>query len=157
MKIKLLQVSKTEEKYLETGIEQYKNRLKHYIGFEEKTLKSPSSAKNKPENEQKLAEGKEILAALSSGDKLFLLDERGKSLSSVEFANFFNKEANMSTKQLVFVIGGPYGFSEEVYKKADGMLSLSKMTFSHQMVRLFFLEQVYRAFTIIKGEKYHHG
>jgi 23S rRNA (pseudouridine1915-N3)-methyltransferase len=156
MKIRLLQIGKTSADYLETGISEYKKRLSHYINCEEITLRSPAAAKGKSENEQKRAEGEMIQSALKPGEKLILLDEGGKEFSSTGLAEFFKKEANQATRSLVFVIGGPFGFSEELIRKADLKLSFSKMTFSHQMIRLFFWEQMYRAHTIIKGEKYHH-
>ncbi len=156
MKVKLLQVGKTEDNYLETGVNEYKKRLKHYVNCEEITIKTPSNAGRQGQEAQKLAEGKEILKILTPGERLVLLDEKGKEYSSREFATFIEKAGVGAVKSMVFVIGGPYGFSEEVYAKADARLSLSRMTFSHQMVRLFFWEQLYRAFTIIKGEKYHH-
>ena len=108
------------------------------------------------EEQQRIAEGELILKQLGKGDQVILLDERGKSLSSVEFAKFLQKKMNSGIKQLVFIIGGPYGFSKEVYDRSNDTISLSKMTFSHQMVRVFFAEQLYRAFTIIRGESYHH-
>jgi 23S rRNA (pseudouridine1915-N3)-methyltransferase len=156
MKVKLLQVGKTEETYLDTGVNDYKKRLKHYANTEEITIKSPANAAKQGAEAQKMAEGKEILKNLTAGERLVLLDENGREYSSREFAAYVEKAGVAGIKNLVFVIGGPFGFSEEVYAKADAKISLSRMTFSHQMVRLFFWEQLYRAFTIIKGEKYHH-
>ena len=156
MKVKLIQVGKTEEDYLERGIQIYTKRLKHYINIEEITVKTPSNAAKQGGIVQKQAEGEEILKHLAPGDKFILLDEKGKEYSSVEFARFMESTGNASVKNLVFCIGGPFGFSDEVYKRAEGKLSLSRMTFSHQMIRLFFWEQLYRAYTILRGEKYHH-
>jgi 23S rRNA (pseudouridine1915-N3)-methyltransferase len=156
MNIKLIQVGKTEESYLNEGILKYQKRLKHYVNFEEKTLKGTQLKGNMAENEVKKSEGAELLKQIGKSEKLILLDEKGKTYSSAEFASFLQREANSSTKNLVFVIGGPFGFSDDLYKRADGLLSFSKMTYSHQMIRLFFWEQLYRGFTILKGEKYHH-
>lgn len=156
MKVKLVQVGKTEEGYLEQGISVYKKRLQHYAKTEEVTVKSPAHAAKQGAKAQKKTEGEEILKHVAATDKLVLLDEKGKEYTSAEFARYLEKESLASVKTLVFVIGGPYGFSEEVYSKAAGRISLSRMTFSHQMIRLFFWEQLYRAFTILKGEKYHH-
>jgi 23S rRNA (pseudouridine1915-N3)-methyltransferase len=156
MKIKLLQVGKTDDTYLETGVEEYKKRLKHYVKTEETTIRLPSNFAKQGMEVQKEAEGKEILKQVQPGERLILLDENGKHFTSTEFARHLEKAGIESVKTMVFVIGGPFGFSEEVYKRADEKIALSKMTFSHQMVRLFFWEQLYRAFTIIRGEKYHH-
>lgn len=157
MKVTLLQVGKTDESYLETGVGEYKKRLKHYVKAEEITVKAPASVVKAGSEMQKAAEGREILKHVQASDRLILLDEKGKEYTSAEFAKFIQKAGLGSVKNIVFVIGGPFGFSEEVYKRADELLSLSKMTFSHQMIRLFFWEQLYRANTILKGEKYHHG
>lgn len=134
----------------------YEKRLGHYIKFELELIPDLKKTKNLSQAQQKTKEGELILKTLSPTDTLILLDEHGKSYSSVEFSNFLQKKMNSGLKQLVFVIGGPYGFDEEVYKVASGKVSLSKMTFSHQMVRLFMLEQLYRAFTILRNEPYHH-
>lgn len=156
MKIKLLTVGKTDERFIEEGIEKYFKRLKHYINFE--IIALPDVKQGSKLNMEKLKEeeGKLILQKIESSDQLILLDEKGKGLTSEEFAGFLQKKMNAGLPALIFVVGGAFGFSEEVYKRANEQLSLSKMTFSHQMVRLFFTEQLYRAFTIIKGEKYHH-
>ena len=156
MKIKLLVIGKTDNKELLQLIQVYQNRLKHYIKFELEIIPDIKKVKNLSENQQKIKEGELILKRLQSTDELILLDEKGKEFRSIEFSKYLQKKMNSGIKQLVFVIGGPYGFSEEVYKKSKGKISLSKMTFSHQMVRLFIMEQIYRAFTIIKNEPYHH-
>lgn len=156
MKITLLVIGKTDQKYLNEGIDIYLKRLKRYIAFELKIIPDIKNAKNLSEIEQKQKEGKLILEKLQNTDELVLLDERGAEFSSPKFAQFLQKKMLASTKHIVFVIGGPYGFSDEVYARAKSKLSLSKMTFSHQMIRLFFIEQIYRGMTILKGEPYHH-
>jgi 23S rRNA (pseudouridine1915-N3)-methyltransferase len=156
MKIKLLAVGKTDNKNLEQLIADYQKRLKFYIGFELSIIPDIKNAKNLSETQQKNAEGELILKQLNPTDQSVLLDENGKSLSSVGFSQFLQKKMLSGCKQVVFVIGGPYGFSDDVYKNAVGKLSLSDMTFSHQMVRLFAVEQLYRAFTILSNEPYHH-
>ena len=156
MKIKLLAIGKTDDKNLQTLIEAYQNRLKHYINFELEVIPDLKNVKNLSEPEQKEKEGELILKKLLPTDTLILLDEKGKEFRSIDFSKYLQKKMNSGIKQLVFVIGGPYGFSDEVYKKSAGKISLSKMTFSHQMIRLFFVEQIYRAFTILKNEPYHH-
>ena len=156
MKIKLLAIGKTDHKELLQLIQVYQNRLKHYIKFEIDIILDIKNVKNLSENQQKEKEGELILKRLQPTDELVLLDEKGKEFRSIEFSKYLQKKMNSGIKQLVFVIGGPYGFSKSVYKKAKGKISLSKMTFSHQMVRLFIVEQIYRGFTIIKNEPYHH-
>ncbi|MGI9530745.1 23S rRNA (pseudouridine(1915)-N(3))-methyltransferase RlmH [Lutimonas sp.] len=156
MKIKLLAIGKTDDKNLQVLIENYEKRLKHYIKFELELIPDLKNVKNLSESEQKEKEGSLILKKLNPADQLILLDEKGIMHTSKEFSTFMQKKMNSGIKQLVLVIGGPYGFSEEVYKKAQGKISLSKMTFSHQMIRLFIVEQIYRAFTILKNEPYHH-
>jgi len=156
MTIKLLAIGKTDSVSLQDLIKMYHNRLKHYVRFEVDLIPDIKNVKNLTETQQKEKEGELILKKLKATDVLILLDENGKQYSSVEFANFLQKKMNTGIKQLVLVIGGPYGFSERVYGKAQGKISLSKMTFSHQMVRLFVIEQLYRAFTILKNEPYHH-
>jgi len=156
MKIKLLAIGKTDDKNLQTLIETYQNRLKHYINFELEIIADIKNVKNLSEVQQKEKEGELILSKLTPTDQLILLDEKGKEYRSLDFSEFLQKKMNSGIKQLVLVIGGPYGFSEAVYKKAKGKISLSKMTFSHQMIRLFVVEQLYRAFTILKNEPYHH-
>jgi 23S rRNA (pseudouridine1915-N3)-methyltransferase len=154
--IKLIAIGKTDQKSLQALIEDYQKRLSFYIKFELEIIPDIKNVKNLSEQQQKEKEGELILAKLAATDQLILLDENGKSFSSVAFANELQKKMNAGIKTLVFVIGGPYGFSEEVYKKANGKISLSAMTFSHQMVRLFFIEQLYRGFTILRNEPYHH-
>jgi 23S rRNA (pseudouridine1915-N3)-methyltransferase len=157
MHILLLSIGKTEEAWLKQGIEIYAKRLKHYLKFESLELPALKNTGNMPLNLQKEKESELILSKISSSDVLILLDEKGKSFSSEGFAAFLNQKMNAGVKKTVFVIGGPFGFSENLYKRADEKVSLSQMTFSHQMVRLFFTEQLYRAMTILKGEKYHHS
>lgn len=156
MKITLLVVGKTEDKYLIEGIEKYMARLKHYIGFSLFVIPEIKNTKNLSEAQQKNKEAEQILKQVSNPDQLILLDEKGKKHTSVGFSNYLNKQMVGSVQHLIFVIGGPYGFDEQIYKRANGSISLSDMTFSHQMVRLFFVEQLYRAFSILKGEPYHH-
>ncbi len=156
MKIKLIAIGKTDNKELQQLILMYQNRLKHYIKFELEIIPGIKKVKNLSEKQQKIKEGELILKRIAPADEVILLDEKGKELRSIEFSNYLQKKMNSGIKQLVFVIGGPYGFSDDVYKKSKGKVSLSKMTFSHQMVRLFIVEQIYRAFTIIKNEPYHH-
>ncbi|WP_299675697.1 23S rRNA (pseudouridine(1915)-N(3))-methyltransferase RlmH [uncultured Tenacibaculum sp.] len=156
MKIKLLAVGKTDDKNLIQLIDVYQKRLKHYVKFELEVIPDIKNAKNLSEAQQKEKEGELILSKLQNTDQLILLDDKGKHYTSIEFSNFLQKKMNSGIKQLVLVIGGPYGFSETVYKKANGKLSLSKMTFSHQMIRLFIVEQIYRGYTILKNEPYHH-
>jgi 23S rRNA (pseudouridine1915-N3)-methyltransferase len=156
MKITLLTVGKTEDKYILEGIEKYLKRLKHYIKFEIIEIPELKKTKSLSEDQQKSKEAEMIFKQLNHTDHVVLLDERGKELSSMHFADFMNKKMIGSVQQLVFIVGGPYGFDASLHQRAQDKLSLSKMTFSHQMVRLFFVEQVYRAFTILKGEPYHH-
>ena len=157
MKIKLLAIGKTDDKNLQVLIAAYEKRLKHYIRFESEIIPDIRNVKNLSQKEQKEKEGELILKKISPFDQLILLDENGKEYSSLNFSKFLQKKMNSGIKQMVLVIGGPYGFSEKVYQKAIGKISLSKMTFSHQMIRLFVVEQIYRAFTILKNEPYHHG
>jgi len=156
MKITLLAIGKTDDKNLQTLIAAYTRRLKHYVPFSFELIPDIKNVKNLSETLQKQAEGEAILKRLQNADILILLDENGKQFSSVGFSQFLQKKMNSGLKNLVFVIGGPYGFSEDIYKRANGKISLSKMTFSHQMVRLFVVEQLYRGFTILKNEPYHH-
>lgn len=156
MNIKLISIGKTDNKQLQTMIDEYQKRLCFYIKFDLEIIADIKNVKNLSELQQKEKEGNLILAKLSATDHLILLDENGKNFSSMEFSAELQKKMNSGIKTLVFVIGGPYGFSENVYQKAQGKISLSKMTFSHQMVRLFFIEQLYRGFTILKNEPYHH-
>jgi len=156
MNIKLIAIGKTDNKALQQLMDDYMKRLSHYVKFEMDVIPDIKNVKNLSEAQQKEKEGELILSKLTATDQLILLDENGKSLSSVGFSEELQKKMNSGIKTLVFVIGGPYGFSEAVYSKAQGKVSLSAMTFSHQMVRLFFIEQVYRAFTILRNEPYHH-
>ena len=157
MKVTLLQIDKTTENYLNEGIAVYQKRLKNYSVFEIVTINVPKAVRMRPEAEQKSEEAKLILKQLKENDFLVLLDEGGNLLNSVDFSLFLNKKAIQNVKNLIFLIGGPYGFDKSIYERANYKLSLSPMTYSHQMVRLFFVEQLYRAFTISKGEKYHHS
>ncbi len=156
MKIKLLAIGKTNDKNLQNLIEIYQNRLKHYINFQLEIIPDLKNNKNLSAQEQKKKEGELLLKKLTPTDILVLLDEKGKEFRSIEFSKYLQKKMNSGSKQLVLAIGGSYGFSEAVYKKAHEKISLSKMTFSHQMIRLFAVEQIYRAFTILKNEPYHH-
>ena len=157
MNIKLLAIGKTDNKNLQVLIEEYIKRLGFYIKFDLELIPDIKNVKNLSESEQKIKEGQLILNKLSPTDYLILLDENGKEFSSVGFSEFLQKKMNAGLKTIVFVIGGPYGFSDEVYQKAQGKVSLSQMTFSHQMIRLFVIEQMYRAFTILNNEPYHHN
>lgn len=157
MKVKFIVVGKTDQDYLAEGIAVYESRLKNYVSFETLVIPALKNAKNLPVEQQKIKEGKLILKSIDTSDVLILLDEKGAEYSSLDFSKFIQQQMNSGIRTLVFVVGGPFGFSDEVYKRANKKLSLSKMTFSHQMVRLFFVEQLYRAMTILKGEKYHHS
>jgi len=156
MKITLLTIGKTEDSYLKDGIDKYLSRLKHYIKFEITEIPELKNTKALSQEQQKVKEAELIFKNTATTDHIILLDERGSELNSVQFSAMLNKKMIASVQNLVFIIGGPYGFDDSVYKRANDKLSLSRMTFSHQMVRLFFVEQVYRAFTILKGEPYHH-
>lgn len=156
MKILLLVIGKTDEDYLITGIKKYVGRLGHYVSFEMKEIPDIRNRKTLSEEQQKKSESFLLLSQFQAGDYIILLDENGKQFTSVEFSENLEKLMASGSKRIVFVIGGPYGFSQEVYAKANAKMSLSLMTFSHQMVRLIFVEQLYRAFTILKGEPYHH-
>lgn len=156
MKTVLLMVGKTVDKHLVALMEDYVERTKHYMTFDVEVIPDLKSTKNLSEDVQKEKEGELILKALQSGDHVVLLDEGGKEMRSVEFAQYLRHKMNTISKRLVFVIGGPYGFSQKVYQAAEEKMSLSRMTFSHQMVRLFFVEQLYRGMTILAGSPYHH-
>lgn len=156
MTIKLLGIGKTDDPDLQNLTEVYIKRLQFYNKFEFELIPDIKKAKNLNENQQKQKEGELLLNKLIPSDFVVLLDEGGKQFTSEAFSEYIQKRLNSGLKQLVFVIGGPYGFSEAVYNRADSTISLSKMTFSHQMVRLFFTEQLYRAFTILRNEPYHH-
>lgn len=155
MKTLLMLVGKTTDKHFQAGIDDYVERISHYMPFELSIVPELKNTKSLTEDQQKKAEGDLILRQLLPSDTVVLLDEHGKELRSIEFAQWLENKRN-TARRLVFVVGGPYGFSKEVYARANEQLSLSKMTFSHQMIRLVFTEQVYRACTIIKGEPYHH-
>lgn len=156
MKITLLVIGKTTTASIAAGIADYAARINRYIPFEIVTLPDARASKSMTEAKQKEAEGKLILGSLKPGDRLALLDERGVEMTSRQFSEMLERRAQTVGKRLVFAVGGPYGFSEEVYARADEKLSLSKMTFPHELVRLFFVEQLYRAQTISRGEPYHH-
>ena len=156
MNIKIIAIGKTDNKNLNALIEEYTKRLGFYIKFDLEVIPDIKNVKNLTGSEQKTKEGQLILGKLAPTDQLILLDENGKEYSSVGFSDFLQKKMNSGIKTIVFVIGGPYGFSEEVYQKAQGKVALSQMTFSHQMVRLFVIEQIYRGFTILNNEPYHH-
>ncbi len=156
MKIKLVAIGKTDQEALNALIDVYQKRLKHYISFDIELIADVKNAKSLSQQQLREKEGQLILSKIQSGDVVVLLDEHGKQFRSVEFSNYLQKKMNAATKQLVFVIGGAFGFSDEVYQAASEKISLSKMTFSHQMIRLFMVEQLYRSFTILKNEPYHH-
>lgn len=157
MKIKLICIGKTGKGFLVDGENEYLNRLKHYVNIERIEIPDLKNAKKLSIEQIKSLEGKEIITKIIPGEQLILLDDKGKDFTSEKFAVFIQKKFNQGGKALVFVIGGAYGFSKEVYDRSDSLLSLSKMTFSHQMIRMIFFEQVYRAMTILKGEPYHHS
>lgn len=156
MKLELLLIGKTSSKAIEELCIDYQKRLGHYVSFEMHILELPKKLRKKANELQLEEEGKMILNKVSPSDRLILLDEKGKEKSSEGLAQFLQTEMNRGPKSICFCIGGAYGFSQEVYSRADAKLSLSKLTFTHQMVRLIFIEQLYRAMTILKGEKYHH-
>ncbi len=156
MKISLILIGKTTDKHIAALMDDYEARVKHYVGFDIIVIPDLKNTKALTEEQQRQAEGALILKQLQPGDTVVLLDERGKEFRSIEFAEWMQRKQHTVGKRLVFVVGGPYGFSPEVYARANEQLSLSRMTFSHQMVRLFFVEQIYRAQTIIRGEPYHH-
>ena len=156
MKIKLICVGKTIKPFLKDGEQEYLKRLKHYTPVEKIEIPELKNAKKLSEEQIKQQEGQLILNQIKPGEIIVLLDERGKQFTSIDYSKYLQKKFNSGGKGIAFVIGGAYGFSDEIYAKATDKISLSKMTFSHQMVRLFFLEQIYRGFTILKGEPYHH-
>ncbi len=157
MKVKLLLTDKTDQEYLTAGMNEYIRRLKPYISLEVITINTPKKWHAFPAEKRKEKEGELLLSHFDKGDFCVLLDENGKRLTSIGFANFLQEQMNRSVKSLLFIVGGPWGFADEVSKRAHMKLSLSPMTFSHQMVRLFFLEQLYRAFTIIRNQPYHNA
>jgi 23S rRNA (pseudouridine1915-N3)-methyltransferase len=156
MKVILLQTGRTTEKYIVDGITNYLNRIKKYVSFDILTVPALRNAKNMPVNEQKNREGERISEHINDDDYVLLLDEKGKEYSTMEFSRLLEKSFLIQKKRLLFVIGGPWGFSDAIYKRSDTIVSLSKMTFSHQVVRLLFMEQLYRALSVIKGDPYHH-
>lgn len=156
MKITFITVGKTEDAYLKDGIEKYVKRLKHYTKLEMNDIPELKNTKALTEDQQKAKEAELILKKITPNDHVILLDENGMEFTSVQFANYINKRSVSSSANLIFIVGGPYGFDQSVYQRANDKISLSRMTFSHQMVRLFFVEQLYRAYSIIKGEPYHH-
>ena len=156
MKIKLITVGKTSTPYITEGINVYVKRLERYVPFEMIQLPDIKNARSITEDVQKQKEGEQILAAIGNGNWVILLDERGKEFTSRQFAEYIDKKMVNLRTDIIFVVGGPYGFSDAVYRRADDKISFSKMTFSHEMIRLFFTEQLYRAFTILRGEPYHH-
>lgn len=155
MKTKLLVVGKTNDKNITKGIDDYVGRVKHYMPFDIEVIPELKNTKSLTQSNQKEMEAEQILKRLQPSDTVVLLDEHGKEYRSIEFARWTEK-LQQTARSLVFIIGGPYGFADSVYERSDAKLSLSKMTFSHQMIRLLFVEQIYRACTIIKGEPYHH-
>jgi len=156
LKIKFICIGKTGKEFLLAGEQEYLNRLKHYIPIERIEIPDIKNAKSLSIDQIKELEGKEILSKVAVTEQIVLLDENGKNYSSVEFSDFLQQKFNQGGKGIAFVVGGAYGFSDEVYKQAVTKISLSKMTFSHQMIRMIFFEQIYRAMTILKGEPYHH-
>ncbi|WP_294671997.1 23S rRNA (pseudouridine(1915)-N(3))-methyltransferase RlmH [uncultured Fluviicola sp.] len=156
MQVTLLCIGKTGKKFLEEGEQEYLKRLRHYISFQMQIIPDIKQAKSLSQNQVKQREGELILEKVGAADTLILLDEKGKEYSSLDFSNYLQDQFNRGGKHIFFVVGGPYGFSDDVYQRANGKISLSRMTFSHQMIRLFFIEQVYRAMTILRNEPYHH-
>ncbi len=156
MNIELIVIGKTDSKEVQSLVEMYSKRVNHYCRFAITTLPDLRNTKSLTVKQQRTQEGEAILRQLTEGDYVVLLDERGEEMRSVEFAYWLQKRMNSGTRRLVLIIGGPYGFSEEVYARANHKLSLSRMTFSHQIVRAIFAEQIYRAFTILNNEPYHH-
>src|ERR1035437_447102 len=156
MKINLIVISKTDQKYMQEGIQEYLKRLTRYIQFELIEIPDLKNAKNMSNEEQKKKEGELIMQKIEKGSEIILLDDKGKDHTSMQFSKLLQDKMNSGVKVLSFIIGGPYGFSEDIYAMSHSKFSLSRMTFSHQMVRLIFVEQLYRAFTILKNEPYHH-
>lgn len=156
MQLTLLCIGKTGKSFLEQGEQEYMKRLSHYVSFDMVVLPDIKQTKSLSEEQIKVREGQQFLDKIQPQDTVLLLDERGKQFDSLEFSNYIQDQFNRGGKHIFFLVGGPYGFSEAIYQRANGKISLSKMTFSHQMIRLFFIEQLYRAMTILKGEPYHH-
>lgn len=157
MKITLLCIGKTDEPYVQTGIEKYLKRLSFYVDFKLIVIPDIKKQKGMSMELQKKKEAEMLLKSIKAADQVVLLDEKGKEFTSVQFSAFLEKKMVGSVQHLVLIIGGPYGFDQSIYQRADGQLALSKMTFSHQMIRLFFVEQLYRAYTILNHEPYHHN
>lgn len=156
MRVEFRAIGKTSFPYLREGVDLYEKRLKHYLSYSSSILPDVKNAKNLSPDQLKIKEGQIILKDIADGDFLVILDEKGKTYTSEQFSLFLEKKMQMSYKRIIFLVGGAFGFSAEVYRRADTKLSLSAMTFSHQMIRLFFTEQLYRACTIMKGEPYHN-
>ena len=156
MEIKIIAIGKTDRTELEQLIKSYQNRLKHYVRFSIEIIPDIKNSKNFSEKKRKEKEGELILKKIFDSDFVILLDENGSEMNSIKFSNFLQKKMNSGLKRLILVIGGPYGFSQSIYNKSFTKLAVSKMTFSHQMVRLFVIEQLYRGFSILKNEPYHH-
>ncbi len=156
MKIRLICIGRNRNSQLEEIIRQYCTKIPHYMPFELMVIPDVKTGKGIDSERQKILEGSQLLQLVGSADRLVLFDERGREFSSREYAEYIARQAHSVSRNLCFVIGGPYGFSKEVYGRADDKLSLSRMTFSHEMVRLFAVEQIYRAMTILRGEPYHH-
>lgn len=156
MKITLLTIGKTTQKNVDELIRMYAGRVSHYVDFSVESIPDLRSTRGLTEAQQKMREGEMILAALKPSDRVVLLDEKGRDFTSREFSREIQKRMSAADKRLVFVVGGPYGFSDSVYGRADSLMSLSRMTFPHELVRVFFVEQIYRAMTILRGEPYHH-
>lgn len=156
MRVEFWAIGKTSFPYLKEGVDIYEKRLKHYLSYSSSILPDVKNAKNLSPDQLKVKEGQIVLKNIADGDLLVILDEKGKSYTSEQFSVFLEKKMQMSYKRIIFLVGGAFGFSSEVYQRADTKLSLSAMTFSHQMIRLFFTEQLYRACTIMKGEPYHN-
>jgi 23S rRNA (pseudouridine1915-N3)-methyltransferase len=156
MQLTLMCIGKTGKAFLEEGEREYMKRLSHYVPFELLILPDIKQAKSLSEEQIKVKEGQQFLDKIQAQDTVILLDEKGKQFDSIGFSDFIQEQFNRGGKHLYFLVGGPYGFSDAIYQRANGKISLSKMTFSHQMIRLFFVEQLYRAMTILKGEPYHH-
>lgn len=156
MKITLAVIGKTEVGFVRQGIEEYVKRLQHYVQFNIQYISDVKGTRNMSEAQQKVAEGRALLSALESSDHVVLLDEHGAERTSVDYSQWLERRMASGSKRLVFVVGGPYGFSPDVYQRSNEKISLSKMTFPHELVRLIFVEQLYRAFTILRHEPYHH-
>ena len=156
MKIQLIVVGKTNQSFVQQGLDEFCNRMSHYFPFELEVIPDIKNAKNLSVEQQKEKEGELILQSFHAGDSIVLLDERGKEFTSVKFSEYIEKKAHTGAKRLVFVVGGAYGFSSAVYEAAHEKIALSKMTFPHQLIRLIFIEQLYRAMTILHHEPYHH-